>query len=442
MRVTRTPVAGLGHGMMEDAHIAVQDVMDVRTSPRLVENRSGTDAPDGILQRAASFLSIYEKAAGIEENPFSVIVDEMLSPVEAIIAGRHTTLFGTNSYLGLNFHPACIDTAVETVRKYGTGSTASRVAGGNQALHNKLEAQLKGWFGAADAVVYSTGFMANLAVISALAKEGCAIFLDAHCHASIFDACRLSKAKVTTFKHNDATDLDRLFKTSDVPASRTVVIVEGLYSGWGDLCTLEPLLATTRRHGGLILVDEAHSFGLYGKEGRGLCEMLGLEQDVDVIVGTFSKSVGVIGGFSVTRHPALRALRMMARPYLFTASLPPAVVASAHTAIGLIREGGALREKVWSNAATFHGELAAMGFTMTAPACPVGGVRLPHVRTGFEFWRGLLRRGIYVNILIPPATPGKDTVLRFSLSAAHGPQHIEKGLTVFRAVGKDLGVIA
>jgi 8-amino-7-oxononanoate synthase len=426
--------------MSEDAQIEIQNVTDVRIDTSL-PGATPVEPQDGILHRAAAFLGLYERTAGIEENPFSVVVDEMLSPVEAIISGNHTTLFGTNSYLGLNFHPDCIAAATETVKKYGTGSTASRVAGGNQALHNRLETYLREWYGAADAVVYSTGFMANLSVVSALAKEGCAVLLDAHCHASLFDACRLSKGKIATFEHNSAADLDRLLRTSDVPGSRTVVIVEGLYSVWGDLCDLKPLLKVAHKHNALIVVDEAHSFGLYGAEGRGLCEELGVEHEVDVIVGTFSKSVGVIGGYSVTRHPQLRALRMMARPYLFTASLPPTIIASAQMAMGLIRNGADLRQKVWANAHTFHSELSGMGYRMTAEACPVGGVRLPHARTGFEFWRELLRRGVYVNILIPPATPGKDTVLRFSLSAAHGPQHIEKGLSVFQSVGKDLGVI-
>ncbi len=350
-------------------------------------------------------------------------------------------MFGTNSYLGLNFHPDCIETAVTTVRKYGTGSTASRVAGGNQKLHLKLEQDLSDMFEGREAIVFTTGFMANLAVISALAKDGCALFLDSHCHASIFAAAELSGAAILTFKHNDAEDLDRLFANSAIPAERCMVVVEGLYSVWGDLGDLKPIVETTKRHGGVIVVDEAHSFGLYGDNGRGLCEKLGIENDVDVIVGTFSKSVGVVGGFCITTNPALRALRFLCRPYLYTASLPPAVVASATESIRIIRTDRDRRTKVWANAQVFHKGLTGLGFQLCADMCPVGAIRMPNFKVGMAMWRTLLEHGVYVNILVPPGTPDGSVLLRFSVSVAHSPELISKALATFGEVGRALGVI-
>jgi 8-amino-7-oxononanoate synthase len=398
-------------------------------------------APAGILRRAQVFSETVERKAAGGLNPLGVVIDEMLGPVEATVDGRYTVMFGTNSYLGLNFHPDCINVAVETIRKYGTGSTASRVAGGNQRLHLGLEQDLSDLFDGRQSIVFSTGFMANLAVISALAKDGCAVLLDSHCHASIFDAAQLSGAKILTFEHNDADSLDELFRTCPIPPERCLVVVEGLYSVWGDIGNLKPIVEVTKRHGGVIVVDEAHSFGLLGDHGRGLCEELGIEDDVDVIIGTFSKCVGVVGGFCITTNPALRGLRFLARPYLYTASLPPAVVASARESIRIIGTDRDRRSKVWANAKLLHNGLSDLGFQLCADVCPVGAIRMPNFQVGMAFWRTLLDKGVYVNILVPPGTPDGSVALRFSASAAHTPDMISGALKTFEEVGRQLGVI-
>jgi 8-amino-7-oxononanoate synthase len=397
---------------------------------------TGEQPHSEILRRAGQFSDSADRLAAGHLNPFGIMIEDVLGPVETVIGGRRTIMFGTNSYLGLNFHPDCIKAAQQTVLHYGTGSTASRVAAGNHAMHVALEREIASFYDCREAVIYSTGFMANLAVISGLARDKDAIFLDAHSHASIFDAARLSGAEVHTFEHNDPADVERLFRESKIAGARTLVVLESVYSVWGDVGDLKSIAAIAKRNGALVVVDEAHGMGIYGEHGRGIVEHLGLEKEVDVIVGTFSKSVGVIGGFSVSNHAELRWLRMMARPYLYTASLPLSIVASARTALGIISGEPALREKLWRNAEAFHAGLHAIGLDVCSEAGPVGSVRMQGVKTGHDFWKSLLNQGIYVNMLLPPATPNGEVLLRFSISAAHTPEHIDAALKAFRAAAQ------
>lgn len=393
----------------------------------------------GLVRKIGRFAPAMRRLTRGGVNPFGVCIEEMTSPVEGIVDGRPTLFFGTNSYLGLNFDPRCIDAAAEALKRHGTGATASRVASGNHASHERLEREIAAFYGRRDAVVFSTGFLANLGVIATLAREGDAIFLDQHCHASIFDAAKLSGAVVRTFAHNDAADLDRLFAESTIAPVSTLVVVEGLYSVWGDLADLPAIVATVRRRGGVMLVDEAHSLGTIGPSGRGAAEAMDVEQHVDIIVGTFSKSIGVVGGFCVTNAPELGALRFMSRAFLFTASLPPAVVAAARAAFAIIanednaRDDGP-RATLWRNARMLHAGLAELGLQPTASCGPVGSIRCLGANAGLGAWRALLDRGVYVNLMVPPATPEHEVALRFSVSAAHTEAQIGTALAAFAAV--------
>ncbi|WP_413991573.1 aminotransferase class I/II-fold pyridoxal phosphate-dependent enzyme [Labrys okinawensis] len=397
--------------------------------------------PPGIKARARGFAEVFDRSIGDALTPLSVVIEKVLSPVRAVIEGRETLMFGTNSYLGLNFDPACIAAAEAAMESFGTGSTASRVASGNQALHVGLERQIAELYGRRDAIIFSTGFMANLGAIGGLIREGDAAVLDAHCHASIFDACKLSGAKILTFRHNDAADLARILAECGIAPSRTLVVVEGLYSVLGDLADLGTVSAVTAQLGAVLLVDEAHSLGLYGARGRGVAEAQGVEDKVDIIVGTFSKSVGVVGGYCVTDDPAFRALRFAARSYLYTASLPPPVVAAASQALTIIRDDRDRRRAVFRNAETFHRGLTALGLPPLAPPGPVGAVRMPGIKPGLDTWTALLRAGLYVNMLIPPATPNGEVVLRYSVSAAHSSRDVDAALDIIAATGRQTGVL-
>lgn len=396
--------------------------------------------PPGIRARATGFADMFDRSIGTALTPLNVVIEQLVSPVRAVIQGRETLMFGTNSYLGLNFDPSCIEAADTALHKFGAGSTASRVASGNQRLHVDLERAVAKLYGRRDAIVFSTGFMANLGAIGGLVREGDLVALDAHCHASIFDAVKLSGAKVATFRHNDAADLARVMAASGIAPSRSLVVVEGLYSVLGDVADLKALTAVTQDTGAILLVDEAHSLGLYGERARGIAEEQGVEDKVDVIVGTFSKSVGVVGGYCVTDDPAFRSLRFAARAYLYTASLPPPVVAAAHRGVELISQDGERRRRVWQHAATFHAGLTALGLHPAAAAGPVGAVRMPGIKPGLEMWRTLLMKGVYVNMLIPPATPTGDVVLRYSVSAAHSDADIAQALGIVETAGKEVGI--
>ncbi|WP_439573199.1 aminotransferase class I/II-fold pyridoxal phosphate-dependent enzyme [Phreatobacter sp.] len=396
------------------------------------DNVAPTSQLSGILRRVSGFGDILQRSMGGGDHPLFIQIERIDGPVNAVISGRPTTLFGTNSYLGLNFDPRCIASAEEALRTWGTGSTASRLASGNQIGHANLEQAVADFYQRPDAIVFSTGFMANLGAICGLAGEGDLILYDAFCHASIIDACRTSGATFKPFRHNDAADLDRILGESTFPASRTLVVLEGLYSVWGDVGFVKDIATVAKRHGALVLVDEAHGLGLYGANGRGVTEAQGAEHLVDAIVGTFSKSVGVIGGYCVTVHPALKSLRFLARSYLYTASLPPAVVASARTAIGIIQSEPELREDLWRKAERFCRGASALGYSLRADPGPVGALHMKGLYQGFEFWRELLSRGIYVNLLVPPATPNGEVLLRFSVSAAHQDSDIDLFLSVLR----------
>jgi 8-amino-7-oxononanoate synthase len=384
----------------------------------------------GILRRVATLGDILDRSVGDATHPLRIQIDRFDSPVHAVIDGRPTTLFGTNSYLGLNFDPRCIAAAETALREWGTGSTASRVASGNQVGHTNLERTIAAYYGRPDAIVFSTGFMANLGAICGLAAEGDLILYDAFCHASIIDACRASGAAFKPFRHNDPADLARMLDEATVPPSRILVVLEGLYSVWGDLGAVKDLAEVAKARGALVLVDEAHGLGLYGETGRGVTQAQGAEHLVDAVVGTFSKSVGVIGGYCVTSHPALKALRFLARAYLYTASLPPAVVASARTAIEIIGSEPELRANVWRKAEKFCAGVKALGYGLCAAPGPVGAIKMRGLVQGLNFWRDLLDRGIYVNILVPPATPGGEVLLRFSVSAAHTDEDVDRFLSV------------
>ena len=259
--------------------------------------------------------------------------DDILSPTEGLLAGRRTILLGTNNYLGLTFDHDCIERAVEATRHQGTGTTGSRVANGNYDGHMKLEDAIAKFYGREHAMVFSTGYQANLGVLSTLVGRGDHLMLDADSHASIYDGARLGASEVIRFRHNSPDDLyKRLRRLEGAPGDR-LIVVEGIYSMLGDTAPLKEIAAVKRETSAYLLVDEAHSMGVLGATGRGLAEAAGVEDDVDFIVGTFSKSLGSVGGFCVSNSPDFDVMRIVCRPYMFTASLPPGVVASTLEAL-------------------------------------------------------------------------------------------------------------
>ena len=395
----------------------------------------------GLFDRFASIEQAHTDVKARVDDPFGVRMDRMLSATEAIIGNRPTILVGTNNYLGLTFDPACVEAAHQALDAYGTGTTGSRIANGSYAPHQALETELSDFYGRRHCMVFTTGYQANLGIISTLAGPQDFLLIDADSHASIYDACRMGTATVVRFKHNDAEDLDkRLRRLADEPGNK-VIVTEGIYSMLGDQAPLKEMAEVKRKHGAWMVLDEAHSMGVLGPTGRGLAEEQGVEADMDFIVGTFSKSLGAVGGFCVSDHPQFDLLRIVCRPYMFTASLPPSVVASATEALRQLRKRPELRTQLWDNVATLYNGFARHGFALGPQMGPVVAIKLPNPDLAVGFWHALLDQGIYVNLALPPATPQGTALLRCSVCAAHSRAQLEKVVAVTAAIGREFGVI-
>ena len=323
-----------------------------------------------ILSKFAPLRQTYDSLRSVGQNPFEMVFEDMLSSTEGMYKGRKTILLGTNNYLGLTFDEACIEESVAAVRAHGTGTTGSRIANGSYGTHRLLEKSLAEYFKREHCMVFSTGYQANLGMLSTLAGKGDYLLLDSDSHASIYDGARLGHAEVVRFRHNDPDDLaKRLRRLSSEPGAK-LVVVEGIYSMLGDAAPLKEMAAVKREAGAWLMVDEAHSLGVLGEHGRGLAESAGVEADVDFVVGTFSKSLGSVGGFCVSNIPDFDILRVACRPYMFTASLPPAVMASTIMALRRMQEEPQRRQRLHENAQRLYHGLRKLGFAPTGEHRP------------------------------------------------------------------------
>jgi len=396
----------------------------------------------GLFDRHAGLVDIYRDIRSTGIDPFQIRMERVLSPTEAIINGRKTLLVGTNNYFGLTFDPSCMEAAIEAIRAEGTGTTGSRIANGSYSEHVALEEEIADFYGKKHCMVFTTGYQANLGVISTLVGAEDFLLIDADSHASIYDACKMTQAEVVRFKHNDPSSLEaRLRRLGDKPGNRLAVL-EGIYSMLGDSAPLKEFVEVCKRYKAYVLVDEAHSMGALGEHGRGLCEKAGVLDDCHFIIGTFSKTLGAIGGYCVSDEPDFEVLRVATRSYMFTASLPPSIVASVRQALRIVRARPELRTKLWDNVATLYDGLAAQGFKLGPEHGPVVGVHLPDRMTAIGFWRALLEAGVYVNVAVPPATPNGVSLLRCSLCAAHTCEQLEHMIEVMTGIGRQMGVIA
>jgi 8-amino-7-oxononanoate synthase len=368
-------------------------------------------------------------------NPFGTCIDEIYSATEGRIGNQKIVLAGTNNYLGLTFNADAIAAGQAALATQGTGTTGSRMANGSYGSHLKLEQELAEYFDRPTAIVFSTGYTANLGVISTLATPGSVVLIDADSHASIYDACALGGAEIIRFRHNDAKDLERRMVRLGERAKEALIIVEGIYSMLGDVAPLVEIVDIKRRLGGYLLVDEAHSFGVMGANGRGLAEELGVEQDVDIILGTFSKSLASIGGFAVG-NKEMEILRYSSRPYIFTASPSPSIIASVRSSLKNIAQHPELREKLWRNAHRLYHGLADLGYELGPRISPVVPVMIGSKEVGLRFWRDLITNGVYVNLVLPPAAPAGITLLRCSVNAAHSDKDIDTIIQAFAALKK------
>ena len=391
---------------------------------------------DPIIQTREQLL-----AAGVED-PFNLVMEQVLSPTRAICNGRDTILLGTYNYMGMTFDDDVIAAGKQAMEDFGAGTTGSRVLNGTFRDHRDVEAALRDFYDMDHAMVFSTGYQANLGIISTLAGKGDYIILDIDSHASIWDGCKMGDAEVVPFKHNDIGALEKRLKRVPEGAGKLVVL-EGVYSMMGDVAPLKEMVRISKEHGAMVLVDEAHSMGFIGEHGRGVAEEQGVLDQVDFIIGTFSKSVGTVGGFCVSNHPKFEVLRLVCRPYVFTAALPPSVMASSATSIRKLMHGGNKRAHLWENSRTLHQGLRDLGFKLgtETPQSAIIAVIMPDLERGAMMWEALLKEGLYVNLARPPATPAGMTLLRCSLCAEHSAEQVQTILGMFERAGKAIGII-
>ncbi|MFO6446855.1 serine palmitoyltransferase [Erythrobacter sp. NE805] len=400
-------------------------------------------APVDLLAKFDPIIQTREQllAAGVED-PFNLVMEQVLSPTRAICNGRDTILLGTYNYMGMTFDPDVIAAGKAAMEDFGAGTTGSRVLNGTFRDHRDVEAALREFYAMDHAMVFSTGYQANLGVISTLAGKGDYIILDIDSHASIYDGCAMGRAEVVPFKHNDVDALEKRLKRIPEGAGKLVVL-EGVYSMLGDVAPLKEMVRIAKAHGAMVLVDEAHSMGFIGEHGRGVAEDQGVIDDVDFIIGTFSKSVGTVGGFCVSNHPKFEVMRLVCRPYVFTAALPPAVMASSATSIRKLMHNGNKRAHLWENSRTLHKGLIDLGFKLGTgtPQSAIIAVIMPDLERGAMMWEALLKEGLYVNLARPPATPAGMTLLRCSLCAEHSSEQVQTILGMFERAGKAIGII-
>ena len=391
---------------------------------------------DPLIQQREDLL-----ATGVTD-PYNLVMEKVISPTVAICNGRETILLGTYNYMGMTFDEDVIAAGKDALDKFGSGTTGSRVLNGTYQGHKECEEALKEFYAMDHAMVFSTGYQANLGIISTIAGKGDYVILDIDSHASIYDGCKMGDAEIVAFRHNDVDALEKRLKRLPADAGKLVVL-EGVYSMLGDVAPLREMIRVSKEAGAMVLVDEAHSMGFIGENGRGVAEAQGVLDDVDFVIGTFSKSVGTVGGFCVSNHPKFEIMRLVCRPYVFTASLPPSVVATAATSIRKLMHGSNKRAHLWENSKVLHKGLRDLGFQLGTdePQSAIIAVIMPDLEQGAMMWEALLEEGLYVNLARPPATPAGMTLLRCSLCAEHSIDQVGEILGRFERAGKRVGII-
>jgi 8-amino-7-oxononanoate synthase len=387
-----------------------------------------------LLEKHRAIADRFQRMIDMGVNALGVTNDQMISPTRAVVGNREIILAGTNNYMGITFEPSVIAAGKKALDEFGTGTTGSRIANGSFAMHKVLEQSLAKFLGLKHCIVFTTGYQANLGMLSGLAGPKDTIYLDADSHSSIYDGCTLSGAKLVRFRHNDAADLDKRMARDDTEGGRLVVL-EGIYSMLGDRAPLADFVALKKKHNFQLLVDDAHSFGVLGPNGRGLGDEAGLEDGVDFVIGTFSKSIGAIGGFGAGNHPLFDTLRYAMRPYMFTASASPASVATSIAALEVLAKEPERRKRLWDNSKRLFDGLRALGLeTGTDVVSPVIAVKMPDELTTIAKWNALFEAGVYVNMAVPPGTPNRLCLLRCSVSAAHSFDDIDRIVDIFKKV--------
>ena len=400
-------------------------------------NPARSESQADMLAKAYAYSRPEEvKALGL--YPYFIPVEKS-EATEVIVEGKRKIMVGSNNYLGLTNDPRVLDAAADALRKYGSACTGSRFLNGNTDLHDRLETELARLTGKQAALVFPTGYQANLGVISALAGPGDVLLIDKLNHASMVDGAMLSGAEVIRFRHGDLAHLES--RLNRVVGRPKMVIVDGVFSMEGDVADVPKIADMCDAHSARLVVDDAHGIGVFGKTGAGVCEHFGMTDRVDLIVGTFSKSFASIGGFVAGDSEVISFLRHNARSLIFSASIPASACATVLAAIEIMREEPERRERLWQNARRMQRELSSLGFDTFGSDSPIVPVIVGGTLRTFEFWKRLLDAGVFTNPVIAPAVPPTSGRIRTSYMATHTDSQLDQVLEAFKTVGREMDLI-
>lgn len=378
------------------------------------------------------------RAAGL--YPYFTPIESQ-QDTEVVINGRRVIMIGSNNYLGLTTHPKVKEAALEAIRRFGTSCTGSRFLNGTIALHVELEERLARFTGKEAALVFSTGFLANLGTISALVGRHDTVIIDYDDHASIVDGCQLSLGKVIRFRHNDMNALRNALQKANQRTGK-LVVVDGVFSMEGDIAPLPDIIHLCKEFGARLMVDDAHAIGVLGANGSGTASHFGVTDDVDIIMGTFSKSFASLGGFIAAKAEVIDYIKHTSRALIFSASMPPASIAACLASLDIMEKEPERRERLWQITRRMHREYKAMGFDIGNTQTPIIPIIIGDDVKVFLFWKRLLEEGVFVNPVRSPAVPPGRALLRTSYMATHKDEQLDRVLEAFRKVGKEMGIIS
>ncbi len=393
-------------------------------------------------------MDIFEKCVqateyetGLKQSGHYFFFRRLESPQdpEVMVNGKRVIMIGSNNYLGLTNHPRVKEAAIKAVEKYGSGCAGSRFLNGNLEIHEELEKKLAKFLRKEAALVFATGYQTNLGVISALVGRNDVAIIDMHDHASIMDGCRLSFGEVKKYRHNDMAALERALEGTK--GKDRLIIVDGVFSMEGDIADLPAIVNLAKAYGARIMLDDAHGVGVLGNGGRGTAEHFDLENEVDLIMGTHSKSLAAIGGFVAGPSDVISWIKHLARSMMFSASLPPSLVASVSTALDIIEEQPELRARLWRNTHKMLKGYKTLGYDTGTSETPIIPVFIKDTMKTYEMCRLLFENGVFVNAVISPAVPHGQELLRTSYMATHTEEQLDRVLAAFEKVGRQVGVI-
>lgn len=394
---------------------------------------------NALLEKFARFTTADElKGAGL--YPYFRPIEEN-HDTEVVIGGRRLLMFGSNSYMGLTNHPKVKEAAKKAIERYGSSCSGSRFLNGTSRLHLQLEERLAAFVGKEAALLFTTGFQTNLGTVSSLIGRHGVILLDELDHASIIEGSRLSFSRVLKFAHNDMHDLEDLLKSLPYEKLK-LIVVDGIFSMEGDICDLPEITALAEKYGALVMVDDAHAFGVLGRNGRGTADHFGLTENVDIIMSTFSKSLASVGGFVAGSQQMIDYLMHHSRPLIFSASIPPSAAAAALAALDIIQSEPERLERLWENTAYVARAIREIGFDTSCSETPIIPIYIRDNKRTFQFTQRLFEEGIFVNPVVSPAVRSDASMIRMSIMATHTRSQLDEAIDKIEKVASELQVFA